>query len=470
MSRPLLLALRSEVTLDRSTGRARMAAPWAGLPLPDAAAPERAPVDRLLRGPASADELNALASATGTTGLARWMLWSARARQRGLLCYRLQADDGALLADLVATTPAAPDFMIQTPGAVTGVRVQLSRFAVLHRGRQGMILESPCATMRAEVSPEAAAALAAFAVPMTVDDAPQVMQAFGAAESRTFLAALLAAGLLGAVGDDGLMAEERDAVLSQWEFQDLLLHARSRTNRPDEPRGATFRFAGIRPAPPAVNHAGTAPEIILERPDLARLIAEDPPLARVMEDRASRRDLGKLTISQLGEFLFRTMRVRGMGPPVIQPHDYPATARPYPSAGGMYELTTYLAVSDCTGLPAGLYRYDPLHHGLNLVAPPGPHVDRLLVDASSAALLPAAPPVLVLLAADFRRLSWKYEGIAYSLMLKNVGVLFQSMQLAAVAMGLGSCPLGAGDSEVFARAARTDALEESSVGELLLGS
>ncbi|MEO9222337.1 MAG: SagB family peptide dehydrogenase, partial [Mycobacteriaceae bacterium] len=208
----------------------------------------------------------------------------------------------------------------------------------------------------------------------------------------------------------------------------------------------------------------------LERPDLYRLRTEDPPLARVMEDRSCRRDLHPLTAHQLGEFLFRTMRVRQLSPAADGPTGYAATSRPYPSAGAMYEFTTYLAIDACQGIPGGLYRYDPVHHGLDLVAPAGPDVDRLLRDGGAAAAMESIPPVLIVLAADFRRLSWKYEGIAYALTLKNVGVLYQSMQLAATAMGLGSCPLGAGDAELFARAAGTSPTEESSVGEMLLGS
>jgi hypothetical protein len=44
------------------------------------------------------------------------------------------------------------------------------------------------------------------------------------------------------------------------------------------------------------------------------------------------------------------------------------------------------------------------------------------------------------------------------------------MYLAATAMGLAPCAVGAGDSELFAQAAQTDYRVETSVGEFLLGS
>ena len=38
--------------------------------------------------------------------------------------------------------------------------------------------------------------------------------------------------------------------------------------------------------------------------------------------------------------------------------------------------------------------------------------------------------------------SWKYNSIAYSLILKNVGVLIQTLYLMATDMGLGGCAIG----------------------------
>ena len=60
--------------------------------------------------------------------------------------------------------------------------------------------------------------------------------------------------------------------------------------------------------------------------------------------------------------------------------------------------------------------------------------------------------------------------IAYALTLKHVGVVFQTMYLAATAMGLAPCAVGCGDADLFARAAGTDYCAETSVGEFLLGS
>ena len=83
---------------------------------------------------------------------------------------------------------------------------------------------------------------------------------------------------------------------------------------------------------------------------------------------------------------------------------------------------------------------------------------------------PDAIQVLLIVSARLPRLSWKYASIAYALVLKHVGVVLHSMYLAATAMGLAPCALGAGDSDLFARAAGTDYYAETSVGEFVLGS
>ena len=78
--------------------------------------------------------------------------------------------------------------------------------------------------------------------------------------------------------------------------------------------------------------------------------------------------------------------------------------------------------------------------------------------------------MLVVLAARFGRLMRRYESLAYAMILKDVGVVFQTMYLVATAMGLAGCALGGGDSDVFAHAAGLDYYAETSVGEFMLGS
>ena len=67
----------------------------------------------------------------------------------------------------------------------------------------------------------------------------------------------------------------------------------------------------------------------------------------------------------------------------------------------------------------------------------------MLRDAAQSTAIPEDNlQVLLILAARFPRLAWKYESIAYALTLKHVWVVFQTMYLAATAMGLAPRAIG----------------------------
>jgi SagB-type dehydrogenase family enzyme len=145
-------------------------------------------------------------------------------------------------------------------------------------------------------------------------------------------------------------------------------------------------------------------------------------------------------------------------------------SRPYPAGGALYELKLYVVVNRCAGLAAGLYHYDPARHALTRLRGRTTAVGALLRDAADSTAIPEDTlQTLLILAARFSRVAWKYESIAYALTLKHVGVVYQRMYLAATAMGLAPCAVGGGDADLFARAAGTSYYAETSVGEFLLG-
>jgi hypothetical protein len=53
-------------------------------------------------------------------------------------------------------------------------------------------------------------------------------------------------------------------------------------------------------------------------------------------------------------------------------------------------------------------------------------------------------------------------------MLKHVGVMMATIQYSATAMGLGSVPLGTGDSDAFALATGLDYYTQGSIGEIAI--
>jgi SagB-type dehydrogenase family enzyme len=145
------------------------------------------------------------------------------------------------------------------------------------------------------------------------------------------------------------------------------------------------------------------------------------------------------------------------------------TTRPYPSGGSSYELELYLAIANCEGLAPGFYHYDADRHALVPIEVRAPEFDAMLTAAGFAMDASGPPPILLTIAARFGRVAWKYSSIAYSLILKDVGVLIQTLYLAATDMGLGGCAIGTSNIELFAKMTGIEFHIEGPVGQFALG-
>jgi len=82
---------------------------------------------------------------------------------------------------------------------------------------------------------------------------------------------------------------------------------------------------------------------------------------------------------------------------------------------------------------------------------------------------PAAPQILVTIAARFGRTAWKYTSIAYALVLKDVGVLIQTLYMMATDMGLGGCAIGTTNIDLFAKMTGIEFHVEGPVGQFAIG-
>lgn len=425
--------------------------------------------------------------------LARWYFHLDQLQQRGMIRRTLHADGTPLATWLpLGQTPqktggstdsnAKRNKNNEKKNTAHSMTFVLSRFAYIRRLDSDLVLESPLAHSRILLHhPRIMSLLAVLSKPQSFATLPDLSAAsgLGSEDIKGFLTLLRLSNMLEAAPHDDPSQNNdngRETSLETWEFHDLLFHSRSRRGRSDGQFGGTYRLSH-RPAPPALKPRHCPETIPLFRPDLEQLQRSDPPLAAVQERRHSVREYGDrpLSVQQLGEFLYRVGRVREMrqmpAAPSSGPPDLELALRPYPSGGALYELEFYVAVRSCEGLPPGLYDYDPANHCLGFVEHAVEGAGLLLDEAAaSAGMAPQSLQTLIILSSRFDRIAWKYESIAYSLTLKHVGVLYQTMYLAATAMGLAPCALGCGDSDLFARVAGTDYYVETSVGEFLLGS
>ncbi len=377
----------------------------------------------------------------------------------GLICQEIVVD-GLSLATVV---PLSPGTKLQLPELEQQTKYVISRFAYCHRDKGQMILESPLSTVQLIVTNwQGIAIWAALMQPLDSQEIAAKITEMTVSRVELFLKILLVAGMIAP------FPEQENEALVQWEFHDLLFHGKTRIGRQLNPVGKSYGFREQSKPLPVVKSRNFEEYISLYKPDIRELGERDYPFSLVLEERKSLRNQGDkpITAKQLGEFLYRCARVRD----IFTKDNRQLSDRPYPSGGACYELELYPAVHACEGLSPGFYHYCPQEHQLGKISHQNSYVEKLLQDTQLATGMKSYPQVLLVIAARFSRVTRVYESIAYNLILKHVGVLYQTMYLVATTMELAPCALGAGNSHLFAAAAGTDYYAESSVGEFILGS
>jgi SagB-type dehydrogenase family enzyme len=146
--------------------------------------------------------------------------------------------------------------------------------------------------------------------------------------------------------------------------------------------------------------------------------------------------------------------------------------RNYPGGGARYPLEVYPIIYEVNGVVAGAYRYEPFHHALVLVDTTPEEREalrRVTREKMGPGTFHGAPSVLLIVTAVFSRTCWKYRGIPYHLILQEVGGLYQTMYLAAAALGLAPCAIGAFPERAAAEILGLDQRDEGQVGMFALG-
>ncbi len=383
----------------------------------------------------------------------------------GWLCHSVLAEGKAI----AIAVPITSDYQFPYKEVAVESKYILSRFAYYHQVEEQLVLESPLSQAQVLLLNWQVAALAMqLARPHNCSEMVTGVPGISLETVKQFVSLLLSSQMLSEAREDGTIAEQANTTLAQWEFHDLLFHTRSRQGRHANLCGGTYRFLGKIEPPPALKPRMSEEALELYKPDLEAIETTEASFTQILEARKSIREYGEAPIAaqQLGEFLYRCARVKQL----IQTEQTEIARRPYPSGGALYELELYPVVNSCEGIPSGLYHYDPLSHQLCRISDRTETVEALLTDARQSMGQQGMPQVLIVIAARFQRLAWKYESMAYALLLKHVGALYQTMYLVATAMSLAPCGIGGGNSDLFTKAAGCDYYAETSVGEFALGS
>lgn len=465
------LVLRADVRVDfdAATDTAVLRGPVTSLALRPVRGALRTVLDRLAEGPLPQEELY-----EGLAPADRERAGDLLERAAHLLAHSvLTRDEPLLRRELLRLERTARDAEYQQAAVRPDALVRLSRFAFCRTLDGGLVLESPLVKFRAVLLDRAARELVAALGETVTAGGAGAGTGLSPAETLDALAALVGAGFVERAAPDGTFASDTEPTLRQWDFHDLLFHSRVRSGRYDGIFGAVYPYQGEIEPRPAVKPALPGPAVALHRPRREDIDARDPALTEAIETRRSHRTYGEraLTAEELGEFLYRVQRIRVHHTPGPgTPDRDEVVSRPYPSGGSLYELELYVTVLRCAGLAPGVYHYDSYRHRLVLVNDTEADRVSLLNVASRAVGFDVRPDVLITVTSRFQRMAWKYRAMAYATTLRHTGVLYQTMYLVATAMGLAPCGLGNGDADMSARVLGLDYLEESSVGDFLLGT
>jgi len=145
----------------------------------------------------------------------------------------------------------------------------------------------------------------------------------------------------------------------------------------------------------------------------------------------------------------------------------PQGLRTAPSAGALYPLETYVAVSRVDGIDPGLYHVDVRAQALEPVRS-GSVAGDLMVAGLGQGFLRSAPVVIVLTGL-FQRSRWKYRERHYRYVCWEGGHVTQNVYLAAEAAGLGACMVGAFLDGMVNDLVRVDGRNEAALGLVAVG-
>jgi SagB-type dehydrogenase family enzyme len=188
---------------------------------------------------------------------------------------------------------------------------------------------------------------------------------------------------------------------------------------------AALSAATAAPAAPA-----GASLVALPRPDVTGKVTLEQAIAR----RRSVREYapGALTLAEVSQLMWAAQGITS-----------PDGKRATPSARAVYPLQVWLVADDVTGLPAGIYRYEPKEHALALVAA-GPLRDSLAAATPGQETLRHAAAV-VAVAGDSTLAATRFRGNAERWLGMEAGFVVQDVYLECTVLGVGTVMVGGFD-------------------------
>ena len=142
--------------------------------------------------------------------------------------------------------------------------------------------------------------------------------------------------------------------------------------------------------------------------------------------------------------------------------------RTVPSSGALYPLEIYPIVYRVDGLEPGLYHHAIQQHRLELIKPGD--LRQPLVRAGLNQDFLGEAQVCFVVSSIFQRTRWKYHERTYRYVLMEAGHLGQNLYLAATALGLGVCCVGAFLDDALNELLDIDGKEEAALYLITVGN
>lgn len=217
---------------------------------------------------------------------------------------------------------------------------------------------------------------------------------------------------------------------------------------PDEMGGHALDWR--RQPEPYKNYEAPLAIISLPEPELTG----DPHLWQLLHSRRSRRefDAGRpLAAERLSALLWATQGVTARYGDVL--------FRTAPSAGGLYPIETYLLVRAVEGIEPGIYHFRPSTFDLEFLK--RGDLARDVAEAALGQRMVMAAQVTFIWTAIVERSRWKYRERAYRYIYLDAGHIGENLYLAAGALGLGVCTIGAFFDDKANNIIGVDGIEET---------
>jgi len=159
-------------------------------------------------------------------------------------------------------------------------------------------------------------------------------------------------------------------------------------------------------------------------------------LEKALNERRSLRQYKqeKLSLSEISQILWAAHGTNAFGKVTV------------PSAGARYPLRLYLIVGNVAGINQGIYRYNNKENVLELLEEGDKRIELSSACLGQKAI--ASAPAVIVICADYSITTSRYKERGRRYVEIEVGHTGQNICLQAVALGLGTVPIGAFSDQV----------------------